>query len=131
MGEFYYKGQNITQVAEVVSNDIVTPTSAFFENWIKYFHADKISISGNSFSFTGIDGWAIVGCKLGCVPNTTNTIRFNVVSATINGGGLKAGVRTTPPDIDGDVSFIGDYYITGPGEVTISFNPGNYNSVYL
>lgn len=131
MGEFYYKGQNITQVAEVVSNDIVTPTSAFFENWIKYFHADKISISGNSFSFTGAGGWEIVGCKLGCVPNTTNTIRFDVVSATINGGALRAGVRTTPPDIDGDVSFISYYDITSTGEVTITFNPGNSNIIYL
>ncbi len=131
MGEFYYKGQNITQVAEVVSNDIVTPTSAFFENWIKYFHPECIDVSGNSFTFIGVDGWEIVGCKLGCIPNTTNTIKFDVISATINGGELKAGVRTSPPDTEGDVSFIGNYSITGPGEVTITFNPGDSNVVYL
>lgn len=131
MGKFYFKGQPIEQVAEVVSNNIVTPTNAFFENWIKYFHPEQIGIDGNTFSFTGINGWEIVGCKLGCVPNTTNTIRFNVVSATINGGSLRAGVRTSRPDVDGELSFISYYDITGPGEVTISFNPGDNVIIYL
>ena len=136
MGKFYFKGQEISQnnincPVAIESNNTVTDTAAFFENWIKYYYPERIGIDGNLFSFTGASGWEIVGCKLGCVPNTTNTIRFKVVSATINGGALRAGVRTTPPDIDGDVSFISYYDITGTGDVTITFNPGNSNIIYL
>ena len=116
---------------EVVSNDVVTSVDPFFEAWIKYFHPEAINQNGNLFEFNSISGWPIVGCRIRCQSGINNTITFSVTNINLNGGYLKVGVSHIPPLFDGATSFLAYVDINSTGVKTLTFNPGNYDSVYF
>ena len=119
------------------------PTKQLEENmthWTEYFYGENIATSynnvtkQNTLTISASSGWEIIGTQVQVIKNTNYTINLNLISGATNSASSRPRLQVlnaAPTNGDNSSSQIAYLDLVDNGSKSLTFNSGNYETLYI